>query len=88
MHERSMAEDLVKAAGMAVVGETFGRVKSMKVQVGSLSHIDPDSLHEQMVFWSQGTIVEGAAIHIDVVPTELGDRGATDVRLVSVDVVD
>ncbi len=85
MHERSLAEDLVRAAGMAAVDE--GRfVRSMRIRVGSLSCIDPESLHDQVVWWSQGTIVEGADVHIEVASADLGDRHGAEVRLVSVEV--
>lgn len=85
MHERSLAEDLVRAAGVAAMDEG-GTVHAMHVRVGSLSCIDPEALHDQVVWWSQGTIVEGANVHIEVVPADLGDRHGAEVRLVSVDV--
>jgi Zn finger protein HypA/HybF involved in hydrogenase expression len=85
MHERSLAEDLVRAAGIAAM-EEGGPIATMRVRVGSQSCIDPDALHDQVVWWSQGTIVEGARVLVEVVPTEFGDPHASDVRLVSIDV--
>ena len=85
MHERSVAEDLVRAAGISAVDEG-GSVSAMRVEVGSLSCIDPEALHDQVVWWSQGTIVEGANIVIEVVPAELGDEHGAEVKLVSIEV--
>jgi Zn finger protein HypA/HybF involved in hydrogenase expression len=85
MHERSLAEDLVRAAGINAV-EEGGSVAAMHVEVGSLSCIDPDALHDQVVWWSQGTIVEGANIVIEVVPAALDDEHGAEVKLVSIEV--
>jgi Zn finger protein HypA/HybF involved in hydrogenase expression len=85
MHERSVAEDLVRAAGVNAIDEG-GSVAVMRVQVGSLSCIDPDALHDQVVWWSQGTIVEGANILIEVVPADLEDEHGAEVKLVSIEV--
>ncbi len=85
MHERSLAEDLVRAAGISAV-EEGGSVAAMRVEVGSLSCIDPVALHAQVVWWSQGTIVEGANILVEVVPATLDDAHGADVRLVSIEV--
>jgi Zn finger protein HypA/HybF involved in hydrogenase expression len=85
MHERSVAEDLVRAAGISAIDEG-GSVAVMRVEVGSLSCIDPDALHDQVVWWSQGTIVEGANIVIEVVPAALDDEHGAEVKLVSIEV--
>lgn len=85
MHERSVAEDLVKAAGITAMGEG-GTVHAMHIHVGGLSCIDPDGLHDQVVWWSQGTVVEGADVVVEVVPADVGDRHGADIKLVSVDV--
>jgi Zn finger protein HypA/HybF involved in hydrogenase expression len=85
MHERSVAEDLVRAAGISAIDEG-GSVAVMRVEVGSLSCMDPDALHDQVVWWSQGTIVEGANIVIEVVPAALDDEHGAEVKLVSIEV--
>lgn len=85
MHERSLAEDLVRAAGITGV-EEGGTVQAMHVRLGSLSCIDPEALHDQVVWWSRGTIVEGANVVVEVVPADLDDKHGADVTLVSVEV--
>lgn len=84
MHERSIAEDLVRAAGVTAVDEG-GRVSAMHIVVGSMSCIDPDALREQVVWYSQGTVTEGASVHVDVVPAEPDDSRGADIRLASVE---
>lgn len=85
MHERSIAEDLVRAAGITAV-EEGGTVAAMHIHVGSLSCIDPDSLHDQVVWYSQGTVAEGANVLVEIVPADVEDAHGADIRLVSVDV--
>ena len=85
MHERRIAQDLVRTAGMTALDEGAGRVRSMKVRVGALSHIDPEALRGAVEWWSHGTIVEGALVQVDT-SNDFEDRRAEDVMLVSVDV--
>ena len=85
MHERSVAEDLVRTAGITAV-EEGGTVHAMHISVGSLSCIDPESLHDQVVWYSQGTIAEGATVHVEVVPAALDDEHGADIRLTAIDV--
>jgi Zn finger protein HypA/HybF involved in hydrogenase expression len=85
MHERSLAQDLVRSAGITAFQEG-GTVHAVHVRVGSLSCIDPGGLHDQMVWWARGTIVEGADVVVEIVPADLGDKHGADVTLVSVEV--
>jgi hydrogenase nickel incorporation protein HypA/HybF len=86
VHERKVAQDLVRAAGVTAVDEGAARVTTMRVRIGALSHIDPEALRGQVEWWSHGTIVEGASVEVNVVATDIGDRHCQDVMLVSVDV--
>jgi len=85
MHERSVAEDLVRAAGITAVDEG-GTVHAMHISIGSLSCITPEALHDQVVWYSQGTVAEGAAVHVEVIPADVDDEQGDEVRLVAVDV--
>jgi hydrogenase nickel incorporation protein HypA/HybF len=89
MHENHVAADLVRAAGVVAVDEGSGRVRSMTVRIGSLSHVDPDALRHQIEWHAKGTVVEGADLEIEPGPpfsAEHPDRHASDVMLVSIDV--
>jgi Zn finger protein HypA/HybF involved in hydrogenase expression len=85
MHERSIAEDLVRAAGVTAV-EEGGLVKAMHISVGSLSCIDPEALHDQVIWYAQGTVAEGAAVHVAVVPATLDDPQGDEIRLTAIDI--
>ena len=86
MHERRLAQSLVRSAGLAALGEGASRVSALRLRVGALSHIDPDSLRGQVEWWSQGTIVEGARIEVEQAGSDIDDRHSQDVTLVSLDV--
>lgn len=85
MHERTIAQDLVRSAGVTALDEGARRVTAVRVRVGALSHIDPEALRGQVEWWSHGTIVEGASVLVERADTELADRHSLEVRLVSVD---
>lgn len=86
MHERNVAQDLVRAAGVTAVEEGARRVRSLRIRMGALSHIDPEALRGAVEWWSHGTIVEGAEVEIDVAGSDIDDRRSDEVVLVSVDV--
>jgi len=86
MHERKIAQDLVRSAGLAALEDGAARVSSIRLRVGALSRIDPEALRGQVEWWSHGTIVEGALVEVERASTDIGDRHSEDVRLVSMDV--
>jgi hydrogenase nickel incorporation protein HypA/HybF len=86
MHERRLAQDLVRSAGLAALEEGAGRVNALRLRVGALSHIDPEALRGQVEWWSHGTILEGAEVEVEQAALDAGDRHAEDVTLVSIDV--
>ncbi|OFW53565.1 MAG: hypothetical protein A2146_00090 [Actinobacteria bacterium RBG_16_67_10] len=89
MHENHTASDLVRAAGVVAVQEGAPHVLSMIVRIGSLSHIDPESLRHQIEWHAKGTVVEGAEVEFEQVEpfsVKHPNRHAFDVTLVSVNV--
>lgn len=89
MHEGHTASDLVRAAGVVAVEEGADHVVSMTVRIGSLSHVDPESLIHQIEWHAKGTVVEGARIDVECGPpfgVDHPDRHASEVVLVSIDV--
>jgi Zn finger protein HypA/HybF involved in hydrogenase expression len=85
VHERSVAEDLVRAAGVTAV-EEGGVVRTMRITVGSLSCIDPGSLRDQIAWYARGTVAEGASVEVEVRGDDIGDPHARDVRLTAIEV--
>jgi hydrogenase nickel incorporation protein HypA/HybF len=86
MHERRLAQDLVRSAGLAALEGGATRVSGLRLRIGAASHIDPESLRGQVEWWSHGTIIEGARIEVDKAGAEPDDRHSEDVTLVSMDV--
>ena len=84
MDERSVAHDLVRAAGVAALDEG-GPVHCLRVRVGGLSGIDPVTLRKEMVWWSRGTVVEGAELEVELGPADAADRHSGEVTLLSLD---
>ncbi len=88
MHERGVASDLVRTAGVVAVEQGAIRVRSMRIEVGGASHLDSESLVAQVTWHARGTIVEGAEVIVErrtlaegAVPTHDDER----VMLLSVD---
>lgn len=88
MHERGVAADLVRSAGVVAVEQGAARVKVMRVEIGAASHVDAESLAAQVSWHARGTIVEGAEVIVErrvlplgAVPTHDDER----VMLLSVD---
>lgn len=68
MHEMSIAEGIVDIA-LDTAKENHGqKVKSIQVQIGRLSGVEPDALHFCFDAVTKGTIAEGARLDIEVVP--------------------
>lgn len=86
MHERGIAQDLVRAAGVTALEEGAERVRALEVRIGSLSHIDPEALRGQVEWWSHGTIVEGAIVRVEKSKNDARERNSTGVTLTSVEV--
>jgi hypothetical protein len=85
MHERAVVTDLIRKAIEVAAEHGAGRVVSMTVSVGALSHVDPATLPDRVADSAVGTPVEGTRV---VVVTNSGDPlddpRAQEVRLVSV----
>lgn len=87
MHERGVAVDLVRTAGVVALDQGAARVRRLRVSMGSGSHIDPESLRAQIAWHARGTICEGAEVECEVVPVSApGGHGDDRIRLVAIDV--
>ena len=70
MHEMALTESIVEIATDAAKQQGAAKVKRVFVEVGALSHVEPDALEFCFAAVSAGTIVEGAALEIDRVRGE------------------
>jgi hydrogenase nickel incorporation protein HypA/HybF len=68
MHEMALTESIVEIATEAAKEQGAQKVKRVFVDVGALSHVEPDALLFCFAAVSFGTIAEGAELEIDRVP--------------------
>jgi hydrogenase nickel incorporation protein HypA/HybF len=68
MHEMALTESIVEIATDAAKKQDAGKVRRVFVEVGALSHVEPDALQFCFAAVSAGTIAEGAELEIDRVP--------------------
>ena len=70
MHEMSLTESIVEIAVEAALKERAERVTRIRVDVGQLSHVEPEALEFCFAAVARGTLAEGAKLEIARVPGE------------------
>lgn len=83
MHESSIVSSLVHRLE-AVSRERQGRILSVKVRLGALSHISPAHFREHFQHETRGTVAEGAALEVEAL-SDVHDPRAQDILLESVE---
>ena len=71
MHELSLAQSIVEIVRQYVPHEKGGTVKSVKLKVGELSGVVPDSLEFCFSAITANTPLQGATLQIDRIPFTL-----------------
>ncbi len=71
MHEFSVVANIIKTAEKTAANVGLKQVSSIKMSVGQLRQLDPDTLNFAFQAASKGTIVEGAKLEIENVPVLL-----------------
>ncbi len=87
MHELSLIKDLVRKITSVACEHRDGKIVSVTVRLGALSHISPDHFREHFNHGTQGTPAEGAQLHIKIM-TDMNDPFAQEVLLESVEIGD
>lgn len=64
MHELSLAENIVGLLEAQAVSGGFTRVRSVRVEVGALSAVEPDALAFAFDEATRGTLAEGAVLDL------------------------
>lgn len=64
MHEMSLCESVVRILENAATAQGFSRVKTVWLEIGALSHVEPDSMRLCFDACSRGTLAEGASLEI------------------------
>lgn len=65
MHELSIAESIVEIVGENLSSNGGGKLRSVKVRVGELAGVVPDSLEFCFTALTSGTPMEGAKLDIE-----------------------
>jgi hydrogenase nickel incorporation protein HypA/HybF len=68
MHEMALTESIVEIAVEAARRDGASRVRRILVDIGALSHVEPEALSFCFSAVSAGTIAEGATLEIARVP--------------------
>jgi hydrogenase nickel incorporation protein HypA/HybF len=87
MHEARLVRDIVAEIENVARSAHIDHVESVRIEIGALSHVTPDSLEGTFELLAHGSPAQDA--HLDI--TRSGDMAAPyahDLRLVSVEVED
>ena len=87
MHEFSLIANLLKKIETISAENDNGRILSIKVKLGALSHISADHFREHFSQATENTPIQGAKLDIEVLTDET-DAQAQEIILDSVEVED
>lgn len=65
MHESSLLRGLMAQIGEIARQHGATRVRTVRLKIGPLAHIEPEHLREHFVQAAHGTVAEGARLEID-----------------------
>ena len=85
MHEASLMNSLIRQIETVASAESAGRVVSVSVWLGALSHMSEQHFADHFEQASRGTIAEGARLRITL-SQDIRDTDAQLIRLESVEV--
>ena len=68
MHEMSLCEGIIEIAEEQASIQRYSSVKSIRLEIGSLSCAEPEAMRFAFDAVARGTIADGAKLEIDEVP--------------------
>lgn len=68
MHEMSLAEGVIQVLEQSAASEGFDRVKTVWLEIGQLSHVEPEAMRFCFDAVCRGTLAEGAQLEIIELP--------------------
>ena len=79
MHELSVAQSVVEIVSTAVPKESLSRVTAVRMKVGTMAGVVPESLEFSFQAITAGTVLEHACLTIETIPfrVQCHDCGAT-----------
>jgi len=85
MHEASLMRDLMRKIDSLVKTEGAGKVTTVSVWLGALSHMSPEHFREHFEQASKATVAEGASLDIET-SADIQDPNAQHLLLRSIEV--
>lgn len=85
MHEASLMRNLMRKIDELAKTEGAGKVTTVRVWLGALSHMSPEHFREHFDQASKQTIAEGAILDIET-STDIDDPNGQDLLLRSIEV--
>ena len=70
MHEMALCESLIGIIEREARTQTFGRVRAVWVEIGTLSHVEPEAMRFCFAAVAQGGIAADARFEVIAVPGE------------------
>jgi hydrogenase nickel incorporation protein HypA/HybF len=68
MHEMSLAESVLQIVEAAARAHDATRVRAVRLELGALSHVEPDALRFSFEVVTRGTVAEDAALELLATP--------------------
>ena len=68
MHEMALAQSMLEIVEKTAQDEGAGRVSVVRIEIGALSHVEPDALRFCFDVVTRGSVAEGALLEIDATP--------------------
>ncbi|NIA25380.1 MAG: hydrogenase maturation nickel metallochaperone HypA [Gammaproteobacteria bacterium] len=83
MHEAKLVGDLVSEVEKVALANAAGHVERIRIEIGALSHVMPETLKGHFEILAQGSPAQDA--HLDITKSDDHTaKDAFDVRLVSI----
>ncbi|MDQ6974946.1 MAG: hydrogenase maturation nickel metallochaperone HypA [Mariprofundaceae bacterium] len=70
MHEISLCESIIETVCKEATLERFCRVKSIRLEIGRLSCVNPEAMFFAFNAVAKDTIADGAVLFIDAIPAK------------------
>ncbi|MBA4501789.1 hydrogenase maturation nickel metallochaperone HypA [Marinobacterium marinum] len=64
MHELSLCQALLQLLRRQAAEQRFNRIKQVWLEIGALAAVDPDAMSFAFMAASQGTLADGAVLHL------------------------
>jgi len=80
MHEVAVAQQVLRVIETTAQEHGEGRVCAVRLRIGELSGVEPESLRFALQVCSQGTRAEGMTVELIKVPARVKCRGCSEER--------